>query len=60
MRQEDITKEEVKRALKLLNNGKTRGINGVVRKMVKSGGETILEWIWKVYMESMEKCSGAR
>lgn len=40
MEKEEITKEEVRRVIMLMKNGKARGRDGLVSEMMKSGGET--------------------
>lgn len=45
---EDITEEVVEGAINQLKNGKAEGITGIVSEMVKTGGDTVVAWIWRV------------
>ena len=31
-----------------LNNGKSAGKDGITGKMIKSGGDRVMDWIWKL------------
>lgn len=48
----NITKEEIKNNIKLVKNGKGKGTDGLVRKVVKGKSETVVRRIWKVCMEA--------
>ena len=45
---DEITKEEVERALKETKSGKAPGVDGVHAEMLKEGGVTVVEWLVKV------------
>ena len=46
---QEILKEEVRRAVKRLKMRKAPGICGVVSEMLKAGGEVVVEWLTEVF-----------
>ena len=44
-----ITREEVKRALNEMKEGKAPGMDGVRVEMLKEGSVTLLEWLVAVF-----------
>ena len=52
---EDITREEVVKAMDKLKNGKAAGIDDISAEMLKCGGDRVKEWMWKVCKEAF-KC----
>ncbi len=49
-----VTPEEVRAALKKLNNRKAPGICAITAEMLKSGGESIVEWLTHIFNEVWE------
>ena len=45
---EAISKDEVRGRVKKLKNGKAAGIYGITGEMIKNGGESVIDWIWKL------------
>ena len=45
-----IGKEEVMRALKKRNEGKTTGLEGIAAEFLTEGGETLVEWLSRVFV----------
>ena len=43
-----IRKIEVEEKVKKLKNGKTAGKDEVTEEMIKSGGDVVVNWIWKL------------
>ena len=41
----DVTREEVAKAVKRLQNGKAAGEDRIVAELLKNGGETVIEWL---------------
>ena len=31
-----------------MKNGKSAGIDGITGKMIKNGGDSVIDWIWKL------------
>ena len=48
--EDDITEEEVERALKEMKVGKAPGVDGVRAEMLKEGGVTVVEWLLRVFI----------
>lgn len=48
----DMGEKTSQRTIKLLNNRKAWSKRWSDDEMVKSGGGTAVEWIWKVFMEA--------
>ena len=46
---EVIGRGEVKAAIKRLKAGKSAGLDGIVGECIKSGGETVVEWLVRVF-----------
>ena len=49
---EDITREEVLKALDKLKNGKAAGIDNISTEMLKFGGDCVKDWMWKICKEA--------
>ena len=49
MNDKEITREEVKRALKETKASKAPGVDGVRAEMLKEGGGTVLEWLVRLF-----------
>ena len=49
MLQEEITKEEIRRGVGKLKKGKAEGVCGISGELLKSGGEVVVEWVFKIY-----------
>ena len=47
----DVTREEVAKAVRRLQNGKAAGEDKVVAKLLKSSGETVIEWSTELMQE---------
>ena len=47
----EVTREEVERAVKKLQNGKAAGKDRVIAELVKNGGETMIDWLEEVIQE---------
>ena len=47
-REDGISRVEVVEAMKKIKTGKAPGIDGVCGEMLKYGGDSIVEWIWKL------------
>ena len=47
----DVTREEVAKAVKRLQNGKAAGENRVVAELLKSGGEAVIDWLTELMQE---------
>ena len=47
--EEEITREEIVRALKDTKAGKAPGVDGVRAEMMKEGGATVLEWLVRLF-----------
>ena len=45
---EIITREEVIGRVRKLKNGKSAGIGGITGEMIKNGGDSVMDWIWKL------------
>ena len=43
-----ITMDEVKKAIKQMKNGKAAGIDLIQAEIYKYGGETVIDWMWRV------------
>ena len=50
-----ITREEVKFAIESLANGKSPGADNISAEMIKQGGESAVDMMWKVCKEVWEK-----
>ena len=46
-----VTREEVKQALKKLQNGKAAGKDEIVGKLLKNGGEVMIDWLLEILQE---------
>ena len=49
-----ITLEEVKKAVKGLKNGKAVGIDGIFNEVWKFGGDSVVQYLWKLYDQVFE------
>ena len=47
----DVTREEVAKAVRRLQNGKAAGEDKLVAELLKSSGETVIEWLTEVMQE---------
>ena len=47
----DVTREEVAKAVRRLQNGKAAGEDKIVAEPLKSSGETVIEWLTEVMQE---------
>ena len=47
----EVTREEVERAVKKLQNGKAAGDDRIVAELVKSGGQTMMDWLVELIEE---------
>ena len=47
----DVTREEVAKAVKRLQNGKAAGEDRIVAELLKNGGETVIEWLTELMQE---------
>ena len=47
----EVTREEVERAVKKLQNGKAAGDDRIVAELVKNGGETMIDWLVELIQE---------
>ena len=47
----NVTREEVAKAVKRLQNGKAAGENRVVAELLKSGGETVIDCLTELMQE---------
>ena len=47
----DVTREEVERVVKNLQNGKAAGDDRIAAELVKSGGETMMDWLVELIQE---------
>lgn len=43
--QEQITREEVSKAITRLRGGKAPGVDGISAEMLKYGGDAVVEWM---------------
>lgn len=43
--QEQITREEVSKAITRLRGGKVPGVDGISAEMLKYGGDAVVEWM---------------
>ena len=48
--EEVITKEEIKDALRKVKRGKSAGLDGVSGEMLKEGGDSMIEWLERLFM----------
>ena len=44
----EISVEDVRKAVKKLNGGKSPGVDGIISEMLKCDGECLLEWLRRV------------
>ena len=49
MLQEEIMKEEIKRGIGKLKEGKGEGVCGISGELLKAGGEVVIKWLFKIY-----------
>ena len=47
----DVTREEVAKAVRRLQNGKAAGKDRIVAELLKSGGETVIDWLTELMQE---------
>ena len=47
----EVTREEVERAVKKLQNGKAACDDRIVAELVKSGGEAMIDWLVELFQE---------
>ena len=47
----EVTREEVKKAMSKLKNGKAAGSDEIVAELVKNGGEAMVDWLWELLRE---------
>ena len=47
----EVTREEVKVAVRKLKNGKAPGSDEIVAELVKNGGQTMVDWLWELLRE---------
>ena len=47
----EVTREEVERAAKKLQNGRAACDDKIVAELVKSGGETMMDWLVELIQE---------
>ena len=47
----DVTREEVVKAVRRLQNGKAAGDDRIVAELLKSGGETVIDWLTELIQE---------
>ena len=52
---ERISVEEVEKALKKMKSGKASGVDGVGVEMLKEGGESMIEWLVRIYNVCLEE-----
>ena len=43
----EVTREEVKK----LRNGKAAGEDSIVPELLKNGGASLIDWLWKLLLE---------
>ena len=53
-RGEPIRKIKVEERVKNLNNGKAASKDEVTEEMVKSGGDVVVDWVWKLCKMAFE------
>ena len=51
---DEITRAEVDKAIQKLKNGKAAGVDDISAEMLKYGGESVKEWMWKVCKKAFE------
>ena len=53
--QEQISREEVEKAINSLKIGKAAGVDGITAEMLKYGGESVIEWMHRVCQMAWEE-----
>ena len=52
---EEITEEEIRRAIARLKRGKAAGVCGIQGEMLKAGGDTVVRWLHIIFNIVWEK-----
>lgn len=47
----EVTREEAKRVVKKLQNGKAAGYDRLVAELMKNGGDKMIEWLAELIQE---------
>ena len=50
MKEPEVTREEVQKAVGKLRNGKSAGDDRIVSELQKNGGEAMIDWLWELLL----------